>query len=127
MAQALIESAVSGKDSEITFSRAVDIERALPQSSVYSVLEDQQGFLWFATREGVGRWDGYEMLTRKHDPFNDSTIPGNVVRELHLDRSGDIWVETQNYLQADVGIARIKAPAFNTVTRHGLPGGPEAG
>ncbi|NND71123.1 MAG: hypothetical protein HKN43_06060 [Rhodothermales bacterium] len=101
----------------VRFQKVDDIEQHLPQSSVYSILEDQAGFLWFATREGVVRWDGYEMESWRHDPLNESTIPGNIVRQMIQDRTGDIWVLTQNYLQVDVGIARIKAPAFNSVTR----------
>ncbi len=102
---------------KIEFSQVTELERHLPQSSIYSIVEDRDGFLWFATREGVGRWDGYSMTTWKHDPYNESTIPGNIVRQMVQDGSGDIWVATQNYQQRDVGIARIKAPAFNSVTR----------
>ena len=78
-AWAQVES-VPGSGAPVRFLPADEVERHLPQSSVYAIVEDQQGFLWFATREGVGRWDGYEMRTWKHDPFDDASLPGNVVR-----------------------------------------------
>ena len=99
-------------ESSVRFEQVVDVEARLPQSSVYAIIEDEQGFLWFATREGVARWDGYRMETWRHDPANESTIPGNVVRQMVRDKSGDIWMMTQNYLQVNTGVARIKAPGI---------------
>lgn len=107
----------------IHFSRVPEVEVHLPQSSVYEIVESEEGFLWFATREGVGRWNGYDMDTWKHDPYSESTIPGNIVRQMVLDGAGDIWIDAENYQQVDAGIARIKAPAYNTVTRYDFTGG----
>ena len=120
-AWAQVES-VPGSGAPVRFLPADEVERHLPQSSVYAIVEDQQGFLWFATREGVGRWDGYEMRTWKHDPFDEASLPGNVVRELVQDRYGNLWLTAQNYLQAMVGVARIVAPAYETVQRYGFAG-----
>ncbi len=106
----------------IWFEQATDIEGHLPQSSIYAIVEDQQGFLWFATREGVGRWDGYAMRTWKHDPFEAASLPGNVVRVLVQDRYGNLWLAAQNYLQRDVGVARIAAPEHEAVRRYGFEG-----
>jgi len=106
----------------IQFEKATVVEPHLPQSSVYAIVEDQQGFLWFATREGIGRWDGYAMRTWKHDPFEEASLPGNVVREMVQDRYGHIWLTAQDYLQSYVGVARMLAPAFETVQRYGFAG-----
>lgn len=107
----------------IQFSRVAEVEEQLPQSSIYSIVESEEGFLWFATREGVGRWNGYDMDTWKHDPYSETTIPGNIVRQMVQDGSGDIWIDAENYQQVDAGIARIKAPAYNSVTRFDFSGG----
>ena len=75
----------------IRFERS-DVEPFLPQSSVYAMLQDRQGYLWFGTREGLGRWDGTEMRTWKARPFAADALPDNVVRQLREDRQGSIWM-----------------------------------
>src|SRR5690242_83843 len=34
----------------------------LPQSTVYSTLQDSQGFVWFGTEDGLVRYDGHRLL-----------------------------------------------------------------
>lgn len=104
------------------FEAATSLERVLPQSSVYDILEDAEGFLWFATREGVARWDGYDVRTWTHDPFLQGSLPGNIVRRLVQDGAGDVWASTQDYLEAPAGVARIRSPRYDVVERIGLPG-----
>lgn len=99
------------------FEQATAVERVLPQSSVYDILQDKAGFLWFGTREGVARWDGYEVRTWKHDPFNAASLPGNVIRALTEDRFGNVWVLANTYLDLPAGIARLVAPTYETVQR----------
>ena len=88
---------------EVAFERADAVEAALPQSSVYAILEDRRGFLWFATREGLGRWDGHTMRTWRRDPFNAASLPGNLVRHLAEDGHGDLWAQTEGTDRSPVG------------------------
>ncbi len=99
------------------FREATEVERVLPQSSIYDILEDREGYLWFATREGVSRWDGYEVRTWRHDPFDSTSLPGNVVRALNEDRYGNFWAVTSNYLETPAGLARIAGVALDSVHR----------
>ncbi|MGE3616451.1 MAG: two-component regulator propeller domain-containing protein [Gemmatimonadales bacterium] len=111
-----------GQPAPAVFRQATDVERLLPQSSVYDILEDRQGFLWFATREGVARWDGYEVRNWKHDPFDPASLPGNVVRSLAEDRFGNVWAYTHSYLDLPAGLARIEGPRYDRVARVDQPG-----
>ncbi|MCA9737226.1 MAG: hypothetical protein KC645_06350, partial [Gemmatimonadetes bacterium] len=114
--------AIAAGDLPASFVQAVDLEALLPQSSVYDILEDRDGFLWFATREGVARWDGREVRTWRHDPLTPGSLPGNIVRSLRQDRSGDVWAVAYDYLQVPAGVARIRAPGFTVVERMGFAG-----
>ncbi|MCB0429857.1 MAG: histidine kinase [Flavobacteriales bacterium] len=64
-----------------------DTGEGLPGSEVYDVLEDSQGYMWFATDMGVARYDGYafEAFTTE-DGLSDNTI-----FEICEDGKGRIW------------------------------------
>lgn len=103
----------------IRFDRS-EVEPHLPQSSVYAMLQDRHGFLWFGTREGLGRWDGHEMRTWKARPFAEDALPDNVVRQLREDRQGSIWmvVVPDNFEASSV--ARLVGPDHARVQRFSI-------
>jgi ligand-binding sensor domain-containing protein len=63
----------------------------LSQASVFAIEEDIDGFLWFGTREGLNRYDGYNFSVIRSN--SDGTgIAGNDVRTLYSDpANGDLW------------------------------------
>lgn len=98
----------------IRFVRS-DVETFLPQSSVYDILQDRSGFLWFATREGIGRWDGYEMRTWKTNPFADDALPDNVVRHFVEDGQGSVWAVVLPDNFESSRLARLVGPNHDRV------------
>lgn len=68
----------------------------LSQGMIYDILQDRYGFLWFATRGGLNRYDGYTFKVLKNDPFNPYSISDNTVQVLLEDRRGWIWLGTEN-------------------------------
>jgi signal transduction histidine kinase/ligand-binding sensor domain-containing protein len=93
----------------IRFERAA-VEPFLPQSSVYVIHQDRRGFLWFGTREGIGRWDGAEMREWKAVPFAGGSLEGNLVRLVVEDSAGNLWVASQPTDRQPFRVARIVAP-----------------
>ena len=57
----------------------IGIEQGLTQLSVMSILQDREGFLWFATWDGLNRFDGYEFVRYRHDPADSSTLSVNSI------------------------------------------------
>src|SRR6185312_13553429 len=66
----------------------------LSQASVEAILQDRRGFMWFATRNGLDRYDGNTFVTYKHDPNDPGSLSGNWVRDLLEDDQGYLWVAT---------------------------------
>ncbi len=70
------------------------VEDGLPNATVLSVLQDQQGFMWFATEDGLTRYDGYSFTTFLHDADNPNSLSANSTFPLIESRDGLIWIGT---------------------------------
>jgi len=69
-------------------------DNGLPQSTVYDIVQDTSGFIWFATEAGVGRFDGIKVKT-----YNLSNgLVGNNVGALYVDKHGSLWIGTNDGL-----------------------------
>jgi len=79
--------------SELTFEY-ISVESGLSNGTVYSIIQDKQGFLWFGTPDGLNRYDGYNFIHYKYDPADPDSISNNNAGNLYLDRSGNIWIGT---------------------------------
>jgi len=62
---------------------------------VNTVIQDQIGFMWFATEDGLNRYDGYGFKIFRNDPENLNSISDNSIWALSEDRQGNIWIGTK--------------------------------
>lgn len=72
----------------------LSLDQGLSQSVVLDILQDDLGFLWFATQDGLNRYDGYEFKVFKNDPRSANSISGNTINAIDMDPSGKIWIGT---------------------------------
>jgi len=86
---------------QVHVSQAHDVQfesiltkQGLPQASVTSIAQDQTGFLWFGTYEGLSRYDGYSFKVFKADTKDPRSLQHNFVRTLLVDRAGRLWAGT---------------------------------
>lgn len=68
-------------------------EDGLSQNSVMSILEDKDGFMWFATWDGINKFDGYTFRTYKVAD-NTAGLVNNRVDIMAEDALGYIWIQT---------------------------------
>jgi len=61
-------------------------------TQVSQIVQDNQGFLWFGTQDGLKRYDGHEVKTYRHDRMNSNSLSGVFVQSMFKDRSGMLWV-----------------------------------
>ena len=73
----------------------VKIQRGLSHNSILCLVQDDMGFLWIGTWDGLNRFDGYEfMIYKPGTSTNFSNISNETVNDLFIDSQGDIWVGT---------------------------------
>lgn len=82
----------------------------LPQMSVPDVYQDAEGYMWFATRQGLARYNGHAMQVFNPDAGNPDALLSSVVEEIDGDTLMNVYVRT-------VGINRYAA---RTNTMHAL-------
>jgi ligand-binding sensor domain-containing protein/signal transduction histidine kinase len=66
----------------------------LSQGYVTAILQDHRGFLWFATRDGLNRYDGNTFIVYKNNPNDPTSLSSNFIQALMEDDHGDLWIAT---------------------------------
>ncbi|MGQ0735975.1 MAG: sensor histidine kinase [Acidobacteriota bacterium] len=70
-------------------------EHGLSHNTVNAILEDRHGFLWFATQNGLNRYDGRDFVAFGHDASAPGTLGSSIITALHEDRQGRLLVGTR--------------------------------
>lgn len=68
----------------------------LPQRSIMDILQDKKGFMWFATWDGLCKYDGYNFTNYKSSQKDTIFMRSNRIDHIVEDLSGYIWVHTYN-------------------------------
>jgi len=74
----------------------IDNEDGLSGNSVLTIHQDYEGFMWFGTRYGLNKYDGYEIVNYYNIPNNTNTINSNHVNKIFEDSNNNLWVLTNN-------------------------------
>ena len=102
------------------------VEEGLSQSSVYSIFQDKHGFMWFATGDGLNRYDGKGFVPYK-SKFNDNTSSRpsnrNINSVVFEDKNNILWFASDagisfldwRYARFGVEIANFKSHIPPTV------------
>jgi signal transduction histidine kinase/ligand-binding sensor domain-containing protein/CheY-like chemotaxis protein len=70
----------------------------LSQGHVTAIVKDHRGFMWFATDEGINKYDGYTFTIYKYDAERPESLGDNLVRDVMVDHAGEVWVATTSGL-----------------------------
>lgn len=75
---------------------SISTAQGLSQGMVFDLLQDKEGFIWVATKNGLNRYDGYSFKVFTNDPYNAHSLSSNTVVKLFEDSKGRIWAGTEN-------------------------------
>ena len=75
----------------IQFS-TLSISNGLSQATVNSIAQDQQGFIWIGTQEGLNRYDGYEFKVYLKHTAEPNSLSNDWVWTVFADTAGRLWI-----------------------------------
>jgi ligand-binding sensor domain-containing protein/signal transduction histidine kinase len=92
IATLLIQSRAPSQIHDLQFEH-LTVEQGLPSNTVFGILQDSRGFMWFGTGDaGLCKFDGYSFTVYKYDPLDSNSIPSNNINQIYEDGSGTLWL-----------------------------------
>ncbi len=89
--------------------RQLTMADGLPQSSVYTVLRDQDGFVWLGTGDGLARFDGYRFTVYRPAAGDSATLPSGQVWDVAQTANGALYAATSEGLgRLDLATGRVQ-------------------
>ena len=89
----------------------------LPQNSAGTIVQTHDGYIWFATQEGIARFDGTEF--RVFDRVNTKELPISWMARMKEDSAGALWMRPAGFAP---GMVRYQNGMFKRIdTSNGLP------
>ena len=70
------------------------LDDGLSQSNVLSIHQDSTGLMWFATENGLNRYNGYEIRYFRRERGNADALGSDFIFDIEEDRDGNLWLAT---------------------------------
>ncbi len=94
-----------GQKHSVVFEQ-ISTDEGLPNSKVYSIAQDHNGFIWIGTVEGLVKYDGSNFKLYQNNPEDTTSIPVSLITEIQPMANNELWLATRG-----MGIIR-----FNMLT-----------
>ncbi len=86
-------SFVFSDNSQFSFEKFAYNEK-LPSNSVIRTYHDKDGFIWFGTKDGLCRFDGYDMKVFRSSALTPGKLTNNEIQCIVEDNNSKLWVGT---------------------------------
>ena len=87
----LVTLNIFGQNSPI---KHLNIASGLSNNSVASIYQDQNGYMWFGTFDGLNRYDGNDFKIYRHIHTDPNSIQGNAISCIEGDFENNLWIGT---------------------------------
>lgn len=67
----------------------------LSQNSIYHITQDSLGYIWFATYDGLNRYDGYNLQVFRNNPDDPNSLSDNAVNQIFETQGNRMWIVTK--------------------------------
>jgi signal transduction histidine kinase/ligand-binding sensor domain-containing protein len=74
--------------------RRITVNDGLSQNYIFSILQDRTGFLWFGTKDGLNRYDGYTFTVYRRDNSDPHSLIDNTVTAIQQGEQNQLWIGT---------------------------------
>ncbi|WP_317174687.1 two-component regulator propeller domain-containing protein [Dysgonomonas sp. GY75] len=74
---------------------SMPLSRYLPSNSVQRIFQDKEGFIWLGTRDGLCRYDAYNMLIFRSGVRNSSILTDNDITCITEDNDNNLFIGTK--------------------------------
>lgn len=99
-------------DSKAKHFSKISSQQGLSHSTVISIAQDKNEIMWFATFDGLNRFNGYDFKVYRNERGNDKSLMHDVLRTLFVDSDGFLWIGNKG------GLSRYVAEEDNFKNYH---------
>ena len=72
------------------------LDQGLSMNYITCIGQDQQGFIWVGTADGLNKYDGYKFTTYRNKPETPGTISNSLILSVYVDKKGVLYVGTDD-------------------------------
>lgn len=94
----LLSDALYANETENIRFTHIGLEDGLSHSTIFAIDQDKEGNVWFATYDGLNKYDGYNFTVYRHQHTNPKSIASDISRCVAVDSEDRIWVGTREGL-----------------------------
>ena len=84
---------LSQENSNFHFKK-IQVDDGLSESAIYCIMQDMKGFMWFGTKDGLNRYDGYNFRIFRNNPHNTQSIGNNFIRCIAEGGTNTLYIGT---------------------------------
>lgn len=96
----------------------------LASNEITCVVQDETGYIWIGTNNGLQRFDGTRYITFRHQQNDPDAIPHNLIQQILLDKQKRLWVMTGD---GKVGVFDTKRFVYTEVRLNDIGDGVKLG
>ncbi len=77
---------------------SLGLENGLSQNTVRCIAQDELGFVWIGTQNGLNRYNAYDFEVFQHEPNKETSLPSDEILCLRMSQKKELWIGTMGGL-----------------------------
>ncbi len=103
--------------SQVARFNHLNADNGLSYNSVSCIVQDNKGFIWVGTYNGLNKYDGYKFTTIKEPKTTiDTILSMEIIKCLYVDKEDNLWVGTNSSGIIQINLTTNQKTQYNTDT-----------